>query len=141
MIKMLFFGLWSSYHVVDVDLYLVMDHVMKQCHHSTLISGACVLQSKRHNLVAESAPLCNKSSLLHVFGSHFDLIITGETIHEGENLMLSGVVNQNINMRKWKIVFWTCFVQISVIHTHPYFAILLRYRHHICNPLRIRSNG
>src|ERR1044072_3574608 len=118
-----------------------MNHVMKQCHHSTLISGARVLQSERHNFVAESAPLCNKSSLLHVFGSHFDVIVTRETIHEGENFMLSGVLNQNINMRKWKIVFQTRLVQISVIHTHPYFTILLRYGYHVCNPLWIRSNG
>src|ERR1051325_3759201 len=118
-----------------------MNHVMKQCDHSTLISGARVLQSERHNLVAESAPLCSKSSLLHVFRSYFDLILTGETIHEGENLMLSGVVNQNINVREWKIVFRARFVQISVIHTHPYFAILLRYGYYVCNPLRIRSNG
>src|ERR1051325_11298762 len=141
MIKMLFLCLRPSYHVVDIDLYLVMNHVMEQCHHSALISGACVLQSERHDLVAESTPLCNKSSLLHVVGSHFDLIVTGETIHEGENLMLSGVVNQNINVRKWKIVFRACLIQISVIHTHSYFAILLRYGYHICNPLRIRSNG
>src|ERR1043165_649700 len=137
---MFFFCLRSSYHVVNVDLYLVMNHVMKQCHHGTLISGACVLQSERHNLVVESTPLCNKSSLLHVFRSHFDLIVTGETIHERENLMLGGVVNQNINVREWKIVFRTCFVYISVIHTHSYFTILLWYGHHVCNPLWIGSN-
>src|ERR1043165_910365 len=106
-----------------------------------MISGACVLQSERHDFVAESTPLCNESSLLHVFKSHFDLIVAGETIHEGENLMLSGVVNQNINMRKWKIVFRTRLVQISVIHTHSYFTILLRYGNHICNPLWIRSDS
>src|ERR1051325_10769163 len=117
-----------------------MNHVMKKCHHSALISGTCVLQSERHDLVAESTPLCNESSLLHVFGSRLDLIVTGETIHEGENFVLSGVVNYNINMRKWKIVFRTRSVQISVIHTHTYFAILLRYRNHVCNPLWIRSN-
>src|ERR1044072_2538924 len=141
MIEMFFFSLWSSYHAVDVDLYLVMNHVMKQCYHSTLISGVCVLQSERHNLITESAPLCNESSLLHVFGSHFDLIVTGETIHEGENFVLSGVVNQNINMRKWEIIFRTRLVQISVIHTHSYLAILLGHGYHICNPLGISSNS
>src|ERR1044072_9649738 len=118
-----------------------MNHVMKQSYHGTLICGASVLQSERHDLVAECAPLCNKSSLFHVFRSHFDLIVTGETIHEGENFMLSGVVNQNINMREWEIIFRTRFVQISIIHTHSYLTILLRYGHHICNPLRVRSNG
>src|ERR1044072_5430472 len=118
-----------------------MNYVMKQSYHSTLICGANVLQSKWHDFVTEYAPLCNESSLFHVFGGHFDLIVTGETIHEGENFMLSGVVNQKINMRKWEIIFRTRFVQISVIHTHSYFTILLRYGNHICNPLRIRSNG
>src|ERR1043165_3242866 len=118
-----------------------MNHVMKQCYHSTLISGACILQSEWHDLVAESTPLCNKSSLLHVFGSHFDLIATGETIHEGENFVLSSVINQNINVRKWKIVFRTRFVQISIVHTHSYLAILLRYGYSITTPLRIRTTG
>src|ERR1043165_2331141 len=118
-----------------------MDHVMKPSYHGTLICGASVLQSERHDLVAECAPLCNESSLLHVFRSHFDLIVTGETFHEGDNFMLSSVVNQNINMRKWKIIFRTRSVQISVIHTHSYFAIFLRHGYHVRNPLWIRSNG
>src|ERR1051325_10558381 len=112
-----------------------MNHVVKQSHHGTLICGASVLQTEQNDLVAECAPLCNESSLFHVFGSHFDLIVTGETIHEGENLMLSSVINLNINMRKWEIVFRTRSVQISVVHTHPHFTIFLRYEHHVCNPL------
>src|ERR1043165_4348382 len=118
-----------------------MNHVMEQSYHGMLICGANILQTERHDLVVECAPLCNESSLLHIFGSHFDLIVIGETIHEGENLMLSGVVNQNINVRKWKIIFRTCFIQISVIHTYSYFTIFLRYGYHVCNPLRIRSDG
>src|ERR1043165_9298735 len=104
-----------------------MDHVMKQSYHGTLICGASVLHTEQHDLVAECAPLCNESSLFHVSGSHFDLIVTRETIYEGNNLVLSGVVNQYINMRKWKIVFRTRSVQICVIRTHSHFTILLRY--------------
>ena len=102
MIKVLFFSLTPDYHIVNIDLYLVMDHIMEQCYHSMLIGCPSIVQPKWHKLVAESAPLCNGSSLLHVFRCHFDLIITREFVHEGEYLMLCSVVNQNINVGSGK---------------------------------------
>ena len=82
MVKMFLFSMESSYHIVDVDLYLVMNHVMEQSYHNTLICCTDVLQTKRHNLVTESASLCDEGSLFHVFRYHLDLIITPETVHE-----------------------------------------------------------
>ena len=93
MVKIFLFSLRYRYHVVNINLYLVMDHVMEQIYHSTLICHSGVLQTERHNLVTESASLCDKSSLLCVFRFHLDLIIPRETTHEGKYLVLSGVVN------------------------------------------------
>ena len=90
-----------------------------------LISCVDVFQPKRHNLVAEGAPLCDEDGFLHIFRFHLDLIITRETIHEREYLMLSGVVDQNINVRKWEIIFGACPVQILVVYAHMHLSIFL----------------
>ena len=116
------------------------DHVVEQSDHGALIRCPNILQSKRHDLVAKGTPLSNKGCLLHIFGSHLNLILTGETIHKGEDLMLCGVVNQKVDMRQREIILGARPVQIPVIDTHPDFTIFLRHWNHVGNPLRVRSH-
>lgn len=40
------------YHVIDVHLYSANDLLFEDLVHQTLIGGASVLQTKRHNIVA-----------------------------------------------------------------------------------------
>ena len=54
--------------------------------------------------------------------------------------MLSCVVNQDVNMWQWKIVFRASPIQIPIVHAHSDFAILLRHGHNVRNPLWIGSN-
>ena len=75
-----------------------MDHIMKQIYHSPLICWPSILQSEGHDLVAKGAPLHNEGCHLHVFRSHPNLIIVGETIREREDFMMSNVIDQDINM-------------------------------------------
>ena len=118
----------------------MVNHVMEQSYHGSLIGFPSVLQSKGHNFVTESAPLCGESRLFHVFGCHLDLIVTRETFHEGKDLVLHGVVTQNINVGKRKVILGDCPVQILVVHTHLYLAVLFRYRDYVSNPLGIRGD-
>ena len=77
---MFFFIMISDYHVVNVNLYLVVYHVMEKKLPWHAISCTDILQTKRHNLVAESSPLCDEGYFLHILKCHFNLIILGETI-------------------------------------------------------------
>ena len=106
-----------------------------------MIGYACILQNERHDLITEGAPLCDKSGFLHVFGRHFDLVVPGEAIHEGEYFILSSVVNQNINMWKWKVILGACPIKIIVVHTHPYLGVLFMHQNHVGNPLGIRGDS
>ena len=138
---MFFFKLRHGYHVVDVNLYLMMDHAMEQSYHGLLISFPSVLQPKRHHFVAESPSLCDEGCLLHVFGCHLDLIVTREIIHEGKDLVLCSVINQNINVGERKVILEDFPFQISVVHTHPYLPVFFRHRDYVSNPLGIRGDN
>lgn len=48
--------------------------------------------SLRHDLVAEGVPWGYERGLLHTLLSHSDLVVTRETIYEGENRELSGII-------------------------------------------------
>ena len=55
--------------------------------------------------------------------------------------MLSRIINQDINVGEWKIILRDPPIQISVIHTHSYFAIFFRYGDNVGNPLRVGSDN
>ena len=67
MIKVLFLGLRPGYYVININLDLMVDHIMEQSDHGALISCPDILQPKRHHLITEGAPLCDEVCLLHVF--------------------------------------------------------------------------
>src|SRR3954462_13315856 len=87
-----------SNNVVHINFNFFMHHVMKESSHCPLVSCACILQSKRHHFVAKGTPWGDERCLLHVFRSHLNLIITGEPVHEGKDIELSGVINQHVDM-------------------------------------------
>ena len=55
MVKMFFFSLRSGYHVINISLDLVMNHIVEQSDHDALISFPDILQPERHHLVIEGA--------------------------------------------------------------------------------------
>ena len=65
--------------------------------------------------------MSGKCCLSFVFFCHFDLIITQEFIHKGEEHVSYGVIDQGIDMWQWKIVLRAGPIQISVINAHVYF--------------------
>ena len=138
---MFFFILRPRYHIINVYLYLVMNRVMEQSYHGSLIGCPNILQSKRHHFVTESSPLCDEGCFLHVFGCHLDLIVTIETVHEGEDLMMYGIFNQNINVGKREVILGACSSQVSVVHTYTDFTVLLRYQNDVSNPLWIGGDS
>ena len=93
MIKVLFLSLRPGYHIINIHFDLVVNHIMEQSDHGSLISCPSILLPKRHHLVAEGAPLYNEGCLLHVLRSHLDLFVAREAIHEGEYFVLGSVVN------------------------------------------------
>lgn len=40
--------------------------------------------------------------------------------------MTRGIVQNDVDVRQWEVIFRDRFVQIPVVNTHPYFSILLR---------------
>ena len=46
---------------------------------------------------------------------NLNLIITRESIHKGESLVASTVIDNLIDERNWKVVFWTCIIEIMKV--------------------------
>jgi hypothetical protein len=75
-----------------------------------------------------------------VLGSDVNLIIAGETIHEREDFTSGTVINNLVDERGWKVVFWTGFVNIPIINTYTNTATFLIDRNRVGNPF-CQSHG
>ena len=75
------------------------------------------------------------------FFNHFDLIIAGESIHEGEEHVGSGIIDQCIDIWQWEIFLGVDLVQNSIINAHVYFPIFLRHRNNVGDPILVGYRG
>src|SRR5881628_1121128 len=100
-------------NVVDVALDGLSGEFGENLLHCPLIGSTSVLQSKGHNCVAEYPKRCPEGGVPLVIRVHFDLIVPGESIHEGHPFIAGGVVYHDIGDGQWKLILRTCVVEVS----------------------------
>ena len=59
-----------------------MHHIMKEGHNHPLVDCPSILEAKRHHCVTIDSPFDSESGFGHIFGSHLDLVVPREAIHE-----------------------------------------------------------
>src|SRR5262249_45447371 len=97
-LRMVFSGLGLDKNVINIHFHVHMHHVMEYSRHSPLVCGSSILETKRHDYIAVNSPWCGERGFLLIFFSKADLIISRKSVHEGQHLVASGVVDQDINM-------------------------------------------
>ena len=80
---------------------------MKAIGHGPLKCCASIFETEGHNTIGKSAPWGSKSSLVLVFLADLYLIISGKTVHEGEDFMPRTRVDELVNEWHREIVFGT----------------------------------
>ena len=114
---------------------------MEQGYHDSLIGHTGIFQAKWHDIVGVSSLMGGERCLVYVFFSHFDLIITWEPVHKGEEHVGCNVINQGIDMRQGKMILWAGSIQISISDAHAYFPILLWHGNNVCNLIGVGYGG
>ena len=113
------------------------DLLLEDFVHQSLIGCARILETERHDPVTVKAMISDESCLFFVFQRHSNLIIAGERIHEGEELMARGRVHQLIDSGKGIAVLRTGLIQLFEVYAHPPLAVCLFDQDNIRNPIRI----
>lgn len=75
------------YHVVHAYFNISSNLLGKRLIHKSLICHPRFLQSKQHDLIAKEALACDKQSLLLVRFVKLNLIVAGESVYEGQQLV------------------------------------------------------
>ena len=68
---------------------------------------------------------------------HSDLIITRESVHEGEELVTSNGVHYEVDSRQGKAIFRASLVNIGKVNAESPFSICLLDENHISQSIEI----
>ena len=63
-----------------------------------------------------------------------NLVIARESIHKGKSLVAGAVINNLINKGCWKIVFWTCVIEIAKVGANANSALFFVDEYSVGNP-------
>jgi hypothetical protein len=103
--------LGSSSEVVQVsddDASEIMENIS----HGPLEHCTSVLESKRHDTICTSTPWGSKCSFILIRWMDLDLVVSRETIHEGQSLVACTVIDDLVNERGREVVFGTSVIEI-----------------------------
>ena len=104
----------------------------------TLISGASILQTKRHGDITISPERGYECNFYLIFHSKFDLVIASCGIQKRQKLTAGRRINHLINTGQSKWIFQARLVQSSVIDTHAPSLVLLHHEDWIRQPLGVK---
>jgi hypothetical protein len=99
--------------------------VVKHQQDSPLIGGSCVLQPKGHSCVGICSKWGDECCFDLVFFLESNVMVTRVAIKGREQDAASCRVNDLVDEWEHEGILWIVFVEISVIHTHPSFIIIL----------------
>lgn len=106
---------WFFQKIINIVFHQCVHEIMKYGGHSSLIGCACIFQSKGHDIPIVCTPWAIECCLMLVFKRNTALIISWESIHEGQHLVASREVYYDVYSHECEVLLWTCFVQVPEI--------------------------
>ena len=125
-------GTWL--YVIYKYLDLLMNLVMKYGRHRPHISRAYIFKYKWHHSIMIYTARHSKNCLFCIFFIYQDLMIPYVTIHKWVDFILNTVIDQNMNVRQWKIIFWVGFFEIPVRDAYSHLSIFFGDQNNIGQP-------
>ena len=68
---------------------------------------------------------------------HKNLIVTRESIHEVEQPIPGGRVDQRVDAWEREAIFWRSFVEVGEVHIHPLYPVGYLHQNYIGQPVRV----
>src|SRR4051812_10210874 len=103
-----------------------------------LISGASIIQTKRHGDITISPERVYENHLYLIFYNKFYLVIDSCGIQKRQKLAAGRRINHLINTGQSKRIFGACLVHASVIDTHAPSLVLLHHEDWVRQPLGVK---
>jgi hypothetical protein len=94
-----------------------MSQIMKNVCHGPLESGVGILEAEWHDTIHKGAPRGCECGFVLIDRVNLDLVVTRETVHEGQSLMTFAIVDYLVDEGCWKVVFGIGLIEVTEVHT------------------------
>ena len=94
-----------------------MSQIMKNVCHGPLECGAGILEVEWHDTIRKGAPGGCECSFVLIVGVNLDLVVTRETVHEGQSLLTYAIIDYLVDEGYWKVVFGTGVIEVAEVRT------------------------
>jgi hypothetical protein len=111
-----------------------MRQIVKNVCHGPLESGISILEAKWHDTIRKGAPRGCECNFVLIGGVNLDLVVTRETIHEGQSLVTCAIIDYLVNEGCWKVVFGTSVIEIEEVRTDTDSAMFFVNRDRVGDP-------
>jgi hypothetical protein len=125
--------LGSSGEVVQVgedDL----SQIMKDVCHRTLEGCVGVFEAEGHDTICKRTPRGNECGFILIGWVNLNLVIAKESVHKGKSLVDGTIIDNLIDKGHWKIVFWTCVIEIVKVGENANGALFFVDGYRVGNP-------
>jgi hypothetical protein len=114
--------------------------IMKDVCHGPLESGAGIFEAEGHDTICKRAPGGYECGFVLIGWVNLDLVVAREAVHKGESFMAGAIVDNLIDERHWKVVFWTSVIEIAKVGANADGALFLVDGYRVGNPRSV-SDG
>jgi hypothetical protein len=107
---------------------------VQNIYHSPLESGTGILEAEWHVTICKGAPRSRECDFVLIGGVNFDLVVTRETIHEGQSLVTCAIIDYLFDEGCWKVVFGTGVIEVMEFRTDTDSALFFVNRDRVGDP-------
>jgi hypothetical protein len=111
-----------------------MSQIMKNVCHGPLESGAGILEAEWHDTIRKGGPRGRECSFVLIDGVNLDLVVTKETVHEGQSLVTCAIIDYLVDEGCWKVVFGIGVIEIAEVRTDMDSALFFVNRDSVGDP-------
>jgi hypothetical protein len=102
--------------------------------HGPLESGISILEAEWHDTICKGASRGLECNFLLIDGVNLDLLVTKETVHEGQSLVACAIIDYLVDEGCWKVVFGTGVIEVMEVCTDMNSALFFINRDRVGDP-------
>jgi hypothetical protein len=111
-----------------------MRQIVKNVCHSPLESGTVILEAEWHYTICKGAPRGRECIFVLIGEVNLDLVVTRETIHEGQSLVTCTIIDYLVDEGCWNVVFGIGVIEVAEVHTDMDNALFFVNRDMVGDP-------
>jgi hypothetical protein len=109
-----------------------MSQIVKNVCHGPLERDVGILEAEWHDTIC--APRGRQCGFVLIGKVNLDLVVTRETVHEGQSLVTCAIIDYLVDEGCWKVVFGIGMIEVTKVHIDTDSALFFVNKDRVGDP-------